>query len=292
MKYGGVTIALLPENKRILVDVNKDNNLLIFLHIVKAGGTTLRWVLEDQFSCRRILRCYAAHGSTLEDVAAIPEEKRRQLRLFISHYGFGAHKLFPQRASYITMLREPISRSVSQYYAFINGRPDIEKYHDMHSLEDYVSNMAVAGFDNTQVRFIAGARDAGEITSKHLDAAMANITESFSAIGITERFEESLVLFGKIYGWKHLSYVRRNVTTSKPADLQLGTDLLKTLREHNRLDIELCKFANERFESLLREHNVGEKDAEELLSNSSGARMRLYMSRIVRKLQRKVMGLR
>lgn len=190
------------------------------------------------------------------------------------------------------MLREPISRSVSQYYSFINGKPDVQKHHDMYTLEDYAEKMAREGFDNTQVRFIAGARDAGQVTSKHLDIAMDNIGKHFSAIGITERFEESLVLFGKIYGWKNLSYVKRNVTTSKPRDLQLGAGLLEKLREHNSLDIELYKFANERFEALLLEHDVGERDAEEWLSNSFAARMRLYMSRIVRKLQRRIMGLR
>jgi Galactose-3-O-sulfotransferase len=272
------------------LDKNKDS-LLIFLHIVKAGGTTLRWAMEDQYPFFRTLRCYDSQGCTLDTLMSISKKKKEQYQFFSTHYGFGTHELFPQTATYLTMLREPVARSISQYYSFIYQRPEVEKDLGMYCLEDYVEKMAETRHDNVQVRFVANARDDDIVTAEHLETAKKNIADKFSGIGLMERFEESLALYSKIYGWRNITYIRRNTTKAKPIDIQLDQQHLETIREYNKLDEELYEFSAELFDSLLKKHAVTNEDVERVLKLSSISKARLYFSRGFQKMLRKLFRL-
>lgn len=263
---------------------NQESSLLIFLHIVKAAGTTLRWVMESQFPWRTVLRCYAAQGCTLDDVASMPEARRRQIRFFATHYGFGTHSLFPQASTYVTMFRHPTRRLISQYFDFVHTDEEFRKRHGVDSFADYVGRLPTFKQDNVQVRFVAGAREVEGVSREHLDLAKRNLREHFSAVGLTERFDESLTLFGKAYGWRKLVYVRRNVTKFKPVDLQETLQQAEKFREFNSLDFELYEFAKEMFEAQLQHYRVTEADVERMLQITPLTKARLYLSRAVRKV--------
>ena len=78
-----------------------------------------------------------------------------------------------------------------------------------------------------------------------LTVAKENLTESFSVVGICERFEESLILMAKTFGWEVPFYEnqkvlkRRSMVEPKLADL---------IRDHNRLDDEVYEFGKKLFE--------------------------------------------
>ena len=271
--------------------MRQKEDLLIFLHIVKAGGTSLRWALEDQFPCKKVLRCYESKGCTLDQISAISEEKKKQFQFFVSHYSFGTHELFPQPATYITMLREPIARSISQYYSFIYEDPKGKWNDSVRSIAGYIHNMRRVKHDNLQVRYIANFLEEDELTTEHLEVAKANLQNHFSAVGVTERFEESLALFSKVFGWKKLTYVRRNITKSKPVDFRLESDLLELLNKHNELDLALYEFCLSLFDSQLRKHKVSFTDTNAVLQNTALSKGRLYLRRVFRKVQRKAFRL-
>lgn len=266
-------------------------NLLIFLHIVKAGGTSLRWALEDQFPCRHVLRCYESKGCSLEQISEMPEEKKRRFQFFVSHYAFGTHEIFPQPASYITMLREPIARSISQYYSFIRGGERAKWKENLRSIADYIYAMKEMKYDNIQIRYIANLTEEDEITPDHLAIAIANLQNYFPVVGITERFEESLALYSKVFGWTKLNYVRRNVTKSKPVDFQLEPDLLALLTKNNELDLALYKFCLSLFDAELKKYKISDADVRSVSQSTMGSRGRLYFRRAFRKAQRKVFQL-
>ena len=271
--------------------MRQKEDLLIFLHIVKAGGTSLRWVLEDQFPCKNVLRCYESKGCTLDQVLAIPEKRKKQFQFFVSHYSFGTHELFPQPATYITMLREPIARSISQYYSFIYEDPKGKWNNSVRSIAGYIHNMKKVKYDNLQVRYIANVPQEDELTIEHLEIAKDNLQNYFSAVGITERFEESLALYSKVFGWKKLTYVRRNITKSKPDDIQLESHLLKLLNKYNELDLALYKFCLSLFDSQLEKHKVCFTNTNSVLQNTIIPKGHLYFRRAFRKAQRKILRL-
>ena len=121
------------------------------------------------------------------------------------HLFYGIHEFLPQGATYITMLREPVARLLSSYY-FVLRRP-LNPLHRKLKREGLGVEDCIRLFpdrNNTQCRFIAGVKDTAIADERLLDMAKENLTKSFSVVGICERFEESLILISKRFGWDNL----------------------------------------------------------------------------------------
>ena len=119
------------------------------------------------------------------------------------HLFYGIHEFLPQGATYITMLREPVARLLSSYY-FVLRRP-LNPLHRKLKREGLGVEDCIRLFpdrNNTQCRFIAGVKDTSIADERLLDMAKENLTKSFSVVGICERFEESLILISKTFGWE------------------------------------------------------------------------------------------
>ena len=149
------------------------------------------------------------------------------------------------------MLRDPVARVLSAYY-FVLRRP-------LHPLHRKLKRERLGVEDclrlfphrhNLQCRFIAGVEDTAIADERLLDIAKENLTKSFSVVGICERFEESLILISKTFGWKVPFYENKKVSKSRPMVEPRLVDLIK---EHNRLDDELYQFGKNLFERTLRE---------------------------------------
>src|SRR4029077_12394403 len=100
-----------------------DRQALIFLHIPKTAGTTLNRIIEWQYSPLSIFTIdpYGIRA-TSERLKTFSEQRRRRLRMVRGHIFYGIHEFLPQGATYITMLRDPVARTLSTYY-FILRRP-------------------------------------------------------------------------------------------------------------------------------------------------------------------------
>ena len=166
------------------------------------------------------------------------------------HLYYGLHEYLPQGATYITMLREPVARFLSSYY-FILRRP----LHPLHrklkkerlGVEDYLR--LVPHRHNLQCRLIAGIEDKVIDDESLLDTAKEHLAKSFSVVGICERFEESLMLIAKTFGWEVPFYENRKVSKNRSRVEQKAIDMI---REHDRLDLELYEFGKGLFEESLR----------------------------------------
>lgn len=263
------------------------SDLLIFVHIVKTGGTSLRWALEDQFSPSRTMMCYSALGQTLDNIRKMTDDQKLRYQLLSTHYGFGVHKYFPQRSKYVTMLREPFDRSLSEYWDF--HYPDLKDKNrvDEH-FSEFVQNMPGYKADNAQVRFVAGALDVDCVDETHLSEAIQNLDKHFAAVGISELYNQSLALFCRIFGWFSMTSVRCNVTRPHPDRSPLGESAKAAVREYNKLDTELYAYAKARYERDVRDMGITADDVSRLVKTSGWARNRIYGSRVLRKLLRNV----
>jgi hypothetical protein len=83
-----------------------------------------------------------------------------------------------------------------------------------------------------------------------LDEAKRNVEEQFSVVGLTERFDESVVLLGQAFGWQNLVYEPVNVWESPPP-AELPPETLRRIEDENWLDRELYEFAKQRFARLV-----------------------------------------
>src|SRR6266581_2897418 len=229
-----------------------DHEALIFLHIPKAAGTTLNRIIEWQYSPLSIFTIDPHRiRATPERFKTLSEQRRRQLRVVRGHMFYGIHEFLPQGATYITMLRDPVARLLSAY-SFILRRPLNPMHRKLKG-----GRLGVEAFirltpnrQNLQCRILAGVKDV-TCDQRVLDIAKENITKSFSVVGLCERFEESLILIAKTFGWEIPYYENRKVSKSRPMVEPKLTDLI---REHNRLDDELYEFGKKLFEQTLRKN--------------------------------------
>lgn len=230
-----------------------DRKALIFLHIPKTAGTTLNRIIEWQYSPFAIFTIDPYRiRATPERLKRLPEGRRRRLRVVRGHLFYGIHEFLPQGATYITMLRDPVARVLSAYY-FVLRRP-LNPLHRKLKRERLGVEDCLRLFpdrQNLQCRFIAGVKDTAIGDERLLDIAKENLTKSFSVVGICERFEESLILISKTFGWEVSFYENHKVSKSRPV---VEPKLVDLIREHNRLDDELYEFGKKLFEQNLRKN--------------------------------------
>jgi hypothetical protein len=103
--------------------------------------------------------------------------------------------------------------------------------------------------DNSQTRAIAGdiSTPFGGCSDEMLATAKAHLEERFTVVGLTERFDESLLLMGRAFGWSRLYYVAANVAPSAEK-VPPSPEAIELIRAANRLDVDLYAWATERLE--------------------------------------------
>ena len=270
-----------------------ETQTLIFLHLMKTGGRTLVHVLKQNSDQNTRFHCSQKPGETLQDLQAMSEEQRRSLHLFYGHIEFGLHATLPQPSTYVTLLRHPVDRVISHYYyGFFTEKHythDLVNTKNM-SLADYMA-YGMTELDNGQTRRIAGSISStipfGKCTPELLEIAKKNIDEKFLLIGLTERFDEFLLLLGRSLGLKQILYTRSNVNTRKPGSKQITEVDRASVLKHNQLDLELYRYAAEKFDRLIE--SFGEPFQSELelfqASNQQYAELQSTLARSRRRLQ-------
>ncbi|MGB3296634.1 MAG: sulfotransferase family 2 domain-containing protein [Phormidesmis sp.] len=227
------------------------NEFIIFLHIQKTGGITLQRMLRRKLGKSLKTRAISllAKNNQFETVEQELRQKKREDRYVVGHFCYGIHQWLPQPYTYMSFVREPVARICSLYY-YSRANPTAY-YHQQaqsQSLEQFALQTQLMELDNGQVRFLAGdTKDffinrtpIGKCDRKLLETAKQNIANHFSFIGITEQFDQSVLLLQQIMGWDSCLYLRRNSTnTSQKSKAALPDDLRQKIAERNWLDVQL-----------------------------------------------------
>lgn len=229
----------------------------IFLHIPKTAGSTLYRILERHYRFSQIYTIWQT--GTLDEFLTLPDDQKRKIRLLRGHAGYGLHNNLPGRATYFTILRNPTRRTIS-YYHFIRRTP----HHYCHqqivengwTLGQFLANKADPMADNAQTRLLAGMASGQEVpfghcTEAHLKQAKAHL-QQMAVVGLTERFDETLLLLQATFGWQKLYYVNQNVTKKPTPPSALPAETTTLLEQVNHLDWELYHFAERLFEAQIK----------------------------------------
>jgi hypothetical protein len=236
--------------------------VFVFNHIGKTAGSTMRQILWHVFDGSRVFMAtvIGTHVERMAELRTRLTAPKPDVDAIIAHTGYGVHERLPDGFDYrlYTMLRDPVERTLSQYYFEIQK----ERLSASVSLLEFLERDLHRAY-NVQAGFLGGLH-----VQEHLDGlelrrdlfdedllerAKANL-RTHDAIGLTERFDESLLLMGQAFGWPltQLLYVRKNAGTLRPKRPVLTDEEREAVREHNRLDLALYAYAQELFDEQLR----------------------------------------
>ncbi len=228
------------------------NQTIIFLHIPKTAGATLRQFIDQNYDRSRVFDVLQRSRTSPEALAAMPEDEKRRIQLIYGHFYFGLHDSLPQRTTYLTMLRDPVNRVLSHYYYVI--KTPMHRLHqrvvsERMTLEDYIHSKLTDELDNGQVRMLSGipAVPIGECSPEMLRLAKDNLVKHFTAVGLTERFDDSLRLFARVYQWKPAAVQSMNVNEKRQSKNEIPPNVLRWVEKMNELDMDLYAFVEKTF---------------------------------------------
>jgi hypothetical protein len=230
--------------------------ITIFQHITKTGGSTMRGVVMQQYDR---LFLYGGGGDPRQRLNELPTEERESLECIYGHLPFGVHRCLDRPSRYFTMLREPVDRAISLYHHILS-----KSQHPLHekvtkqrmTLQDCVEEFVA--FHNNQTRYLTGITHHAPLEPSVVEQAMNNLDAYYVAVGITERYDESLLLMRRRLGWKWsgMRYQRRNVNHERPDVDALPPATLQTIRERSSLDMEIYRYACARLENDLKQEGL------------------------------------
>ena len=238
----------------------QQDRCILFVHIPKTAGTTLRVLLEEQYARQPWLTVQHDIRAERERLARMPESERASLRFVFGHMEWGWHDLLPEdrNYAYTTILRDPVERVLSLYsHCKIKG----------HYLEPEVRGMDIVRFlasgvtmtcDNGMVRQLCG-RDRflqapwadmsvplGGMTEDDLGMAIKHINKC-AVVGVQEKLGVYLEKCRRAFAWRNVLAGHHNVSRwSRVQRKDLSKKQLTAVEAATRLDRVLYEHAVER----------------------------------------------
>jgi len=249
----------------------KKDDILYFLHLHKAAGTTFIFILDSFFDFDSIYP-YRFWNRLLNDK---PKDFSK-FRLVRGHFGYGLCRLLPRKPIFLTLLREPVKRTLSDYDHRVRDPDPIykNKYSKKITISDFFNDPERRKtFENMQTYQIGLDPDilsitksfnsrklrrfrfreelpywADEIPKDEIIKNAKKRLDEFEFVGIAERMEESLFLFYYLFGLQPLSRPwRLNPTKKSPKEIPAET--IEIIKKTVPLDTELYNYAQQIFEN-------------------------------------------
>jgi hypothetical protein len=215
---------------------------ILFMHIPKTAGTAFREAMAANFLEFEIAYLYPGPpGFLVTDLRDLPLEQLRAFRIVIGHFQFGMHERLPQACEYITIVREPASRILSQYSYLQQFQPELVTGSNGQwiRLEELFEKRLTVDFDNTMVRCFGGVDERvfppGRLTSESYERAVHHLRTAFRFVGHQESAAESFDWLKRHYNWNAVHSLPR-VNVGAVAHSEEVAELNAAIRHYNRWD--------------------------------------------------------
>lgn len=202
---------------------------LAFIHIPRTAGTSLHAAIQERYG---LTSYFIKESRTTQEIF---EHIPPTIDILHGHMPYGVHMWRPVR--YATLLRDPIDRVLSHYrlYAYQKRYKGLEP-------EPLSVSAEKSMLRNVQAKMIAGIpADADvEVASDELVLELAKMhLVDFYAIGFFDNLQAFAAKLGIFAG---IPEMNRLEVESPPAEEDVAQ-----LRANNQVDIELYRWARERF---------------------------------------------
>ncbi len=248
---------------------SKERPVLIFLHVPKTGGTSLKEFLKSKYERENYYEI-AWNSETglrgmdyLNQFIALPQAKRDRFDLILGHFPYGLHKFLSRPCMYVTLLRNPLERLLSFYHQlsadhhrsheFMTRNYTVEEYfQDLNTPEsgtapavkffsDMVFNTLQIMDNPVEWSYARECQDEQTIKRR--------LSDEFMLVGLTERLEDFLFLLCRRMGWRPSALGHENKTPGRPpAEQELSPDQLGRANEMLSAEWELYSHAEKLFQ--------------------------------------------
>lgn len=236
---------------------------IIFIHIPKTAGSSLYENFYHQYPLLKFMHYLDhQHGDLMgvndqfrqEDFKSLPSWVKRRVQIHGGHMPFGFHNTLAEKSQYITFLREPVSRVISNYLHIKHHRHHPQNsliVRENLSIKDYVMDDRFGGGRNLMTRMLAGTYSSARVNLSLYERAMENVNSVNMFVGFTEDFENSLALLSAKLNWrKPIIMAHANKGGLKPQSEIF--DCYDWIREQNKCDVKLYEELKARYETDLK----------------------------------------
>ena len=253
--------------KTLLLFRQPEENI-IFLHLPKAGGTTLRQIFYKQYRYLKSNEIFTVNRTKeTHQFLELADDEKNKIKLLIGHFPFGLHRKIKKKFSYVTFMRDPVERVVSAFY-YNKEKETSDVYNIINdsnlTFMEYLKLNVEPWSMNAMTKHLAGCDAEGfkkDCTIEMFDMAINNLKKHFICIGLTEHFDESLLILKEKLNWRNPYYKRQNVTKIKQEVKDIDKGTIAYIKELNKFDIMIYDFGKQFF---LNDWNAIENEQKKL----------------------------
>jgi hypothetical protein len=254
----------------------------LFIHVMKTGGTSFVFHLLQEFAPdevypsagfdRRHATDAEPYGS-IADLIAVTPERHAAIRMYAGHFPYMARELIGGDLTTLTLLRDPVDRTVSllkhfkRLYERFHDAPFEQIYEDPFVFRHFIENHQTKVFSvnpDDHPRTIAsrvtyqqiddyvtsGEADRGgagnddtiAVDAQRFATARENLAR-VDVVGLNERFDEFVETLRARFGWWPAGMAgdaRANVSSEA---WEVGAALRARIARDNAFDVELYEYA-------------------------------------------------
>jgi len=180
-----------------------------------------------------------------------------------------------KRLLQFVLLLCPVSRVVSYYYYLRTG-PNHPKHSiakDM-SLQEFVSSPHIDDVRNGQTYRILGWlknnywQQHGHSDADILTRVKQQLVRRYSMFGLTEQYDQFLLMAQKLLGWQDIYYQRKNKSRQKTDKKTIDASTLDVIRNNNSIDCALYDFAKEKLKDRYKQLGIDNEKVDVFRANN------------------------